>query len=212
MMNKIHKNWRNFKEAEAEILNEGKVRIHYLDKFAKVVTEAYKARPDWEKKIIPHYKNLLEAVNMAYNNLHKKHVVFRAVDNYSTIGYNSAQGMRDRVEETDVLLVNGENDSHPIFNKDAKARFDAIYHYYMYVVKEVSFNLEQQMNFYPSLLEFLNGKGAPALFNEVVAPICHQIHEGEKIEKRKVCYLHGFDFNNLGMIREDEYQQNFRNN
>jgi hypothetical protein len=49
----------------------------------------------------------------------------------------------------------------------------------------------------------------PALFSEIVGQVSVAIVRGKFPSPQKACVLYGFDYTNVGVIDEDEYQRNW---
>jgi len=193
---------------EKEIIQE-RMRVRDYKKYASVVKEAYEARPEKDPKVLPSYKSLIRSNDLWFKKLQSR-IKVKFIDNYEKVGYSDAEDMQDRAEDSGILLVDKRHsENHPVFNKEQNWKFRAVHDYIVYILGDKPFGLKGELQAYNLHAKLVPNDAKPAIFSEVVGQVCYEITTGNFPNPQKACYLYGFDFDDVGLVDEDEYQRNF---
>ena len=203
-MKKIMEHWREFQKRR---LDEKMVLRDYK-KYASIVSEAYQARPVKDSQVIDSYKALIKSNNKWYKRLKSK-IDVKVVDNYNKIGYKSAEDMKDRVEESGVMIIDERFAEHPVLSKKQTYIFRAVHDYIVHILGEKPFGLKGELQAYNLHAKLIPDKAKTAIFSEVVGQVSVEISTGNFPNPQKACKLFGFDYNKVGRVNWQEYQKNF---
>lgn len=205
-MKSLMNEWREYRDS---VLNEN-VLLRDQKKYTELVADAYQARPSKEKEMVKSYESLVEDLNKNYSKLRKKFDVKVLTSSEKKYSYRDAEDMRDRIEESGVILVEDEDTGrHPLLNKKHQCACKAIHDYLVHGVAEKSFNPKNKLQGYSLHANLISEDSKPALFTEIVGPLSVQIAKGKKPERKRACKLFGFDYNKVGRVNQQEYQKNF---
>lgn len=196
---------------EEQNLIQERVKIRDYRKYASLVCEAYEARPNKEQEILPSYKTLARGIDKAFKKIQKLSKV-KFINNFDEIGYRNVDNMKDRIEETGVFLVNKKDiqGGHPVFTDEQCMKFRVVKDYIYHILREVPIfgdSFKKKMMCYDDFVRIMPQASYPALFTELIGGISCNLSGSPS--KKKACLLHGFDYNNIGSVDEDEYQKNF---
>jgi len=188
---------------------EAKLVLKDFTQYAQKVATAYEARPTMEHQYVNSWKVLISNLKNMYKKLQSAFdFEFTEKDPYP-----SMEQMRKDVKETGKLKIYTGESKHPIWTEEEnhifRAVHDALGHLAGYKKnKGHKFDLRGELGVYNRQIKVVSPKARIALFTELVGQVCTSIVTG-KFPVQKVCKLWGFDYVNIGVIDEIEYQNNF---
>ena len=187
--------------------NEKLVLVNY-DEYAKLVADAYEAAPEYDEKILPSYKVLIDhAVNKLYPQILGKGIDIQFVENDP---YTDRDQMADDVKSNGVLKISKLFNDHPVFTAEENLKFRAVHDYYTHIVCNQDFGLKGELKAYNTHARLAPPAALPALFTEVVGQACYAIDRGQVDDKgdfvpafgdQKVAELPGFDYREVGKVK-----------
>jgi hypothetical protein len=190
--------------------NEKLVLVNY-DEYAKLVADAYEAAPEYDEKILPSYKVLIDhAVNKLYPQILGKGIDIQFVENDP---YTDRDQMADDVKSNGVLKISKLFNDHPVFTAEENLKFRAVHDYYTHIVCNQDFGLKGELKAYNTHARLAPPAALPALFTEVVGQACYAIDRGQVDDKgdfvpafgdQKVAELPGFDYREVGKVEGRE--------
>jgi hypothetical protein len=187
--------------------NEKLVLVNY-DEYAKLVADAYEAAPEYDEKILPSYKVLIDhAVNKLYPQILGKGIDIQFVENDP---YTDRDQMADDVKSNGVLKISKLFNNHPVFTAEENLKFRAVHDYYTHIVSNQDFGLKGELKAYNTHARLAPPAALPALFTEVVGQACYAIDRGQVDDRgdfipafgdQKVAELPGFDYREVGKVK-----------
>ena len=187
--------------------NEKLVLVNY-DEYAKLVADAYEAAPEYDEKILPSYKVLIDhAVNKLYPQILGKGIDIQFVENDP---YTDRDQMADDVKSNGVLKISKLFNNHPVFTAEENLKFRAVHDYYTHIVRNQDFGLKGELKAYNTHARLAPPAALPALFTEVVGQACYAIDRGQVDDRgdfipafgdQKVAELPGFDYREVGKVK-----------
>jgi hypothetical protein len=187
--------------------NEKLVLVNY-DEYAKLVADAYEAAPEYDEKILPSYKVLIDhAVNKLYPQILGKGIDIQFVENDP---YTDRDQMADDVKSNGVLKISKLFNDHPVFTAEENLKFRAVHDYYTHIVCNQDFGLKGELKAYNTHARLAPPAALPALFTEVVGQACYAIDRGQVDDNgdfvpafgdQKVAELPGFDYREVGKVK-----------
>lgn len=185
-----------------------KILFSNYQNYAKAVTEAYDARTEYEKDVIPSYR----ALNVHNHKMHKR-LLSKIKIEYVPVGetYESASEMAKEVKRTGILKVSNLYSDNLIsgWEKEDNLIFRAVHDYIVHIGGNVDFSQRGEIQAFNVHAKLVPPIALDALFGEVVAQACFYTIRGYFIEVQKACKLYGFNYQRLGDIDWDEYRLNF---
>lgn len=180
--------------------------------YAKLVSDAYLARPLFEPEYAKSWKVLMQNLKVMYKRLQSQ-INFEMTDKDP---YSSMEEMREDVKEKGVLKIYTGESHHPIWTPEEnwifRAVHDALGHLAGYKKgKGHRFDLRGEIGVYNRQLKVVSPQARDALFTELVGQVCAALVTG-KFQKQKICKLHGFDYVKVGLVDDVLYQENFAKN
>ena len=190
--------------------NEKLVLVNY-DEYAKLVADAYEAAPEYDEKILPSYKVLIDhAVNKLYPQILGKGIDIQFVENDP---YTDRDQMANDVKSNGVLKISKLFNNHPVFTAEENLKFRAVHDYYTHIVCNQDFGLKGELKAYNTHARLAPPAALPALFTEVVGQACYAIDRGQVDDNgdfvpafgdQKVAELPGFDYREVGKVEGRE--------
>jgi len=190
--------------------NEKLVLVNY-DEYAKLVADAYEAAPEYDEKILPSYRALIDhAVNKLYPQILGKGIDVQFVENNP---YMDRDQMADDVKSNGVLKISKLFNDHPVFTEEENLKFRAVHDYYTHIVCNQDFGLKGELKAYNTHARLAPPAALPALFTEVVGQACYAIDRGHVDENgdfvpefgdQKIAELPGFDYREVGKVEGRE--------
>jgi hypothetical protein len=190
--------------------NEKLVLVNY-DEYAKLVADAYEAAPEYDEKILPSYRALIDhAVNKLYPQILGKGIDVQFVENNP---YMDRDQMADDVKSNGVLKISKLFNDHPVFTEEENLKFRAVHDYYTHIVCNQDFGLKGELKAYNTHARLAPPAALPALFTEVVGQACYAIDRGQVDENgdfvpefgdQKIAELPGFDYREVGKVEGRE--------
>ena len=190
--------------------NEKLVLVNY-DEYAKLVADAYEAAPEYDEKILPSYKVLIDhAVNKLYPQILGKGIDIQFVENDP---YTDRDQMANDVKSNGVLKISKLFNDHPVFTAEENLKFRAVHDYYTHIVCNQDFGLKGELKAYNTHARLAPPAALPALFTEVVGQACYAIDRGQVDDNgdfvpafgdQKVAELPGFDYREVGKVEGRE--------
>lgn len=170
--------------SEAEVLRYG-----------TMVADAYLAAPSFDEAeawrwqvLIKHIERLFERIQRGKQGVK---VVF--VEGQP---YTNDQELQKGVEETGILYVSTDHNSHPIFTPEQNLKFRAVHDYMTHIARDLTFALRGEIAAYNAHAKMVPPDAVPALFTEVVGQASTFITKGF-FPEQKIALL-PFDYYRVG--------------
>jgi hypothetical protein len=189
-----------------DFVNESLVLSNY-DEYAKIVSDAYDAAPEFDESMLPSYNALIDhAENVLYPQILGKGIDVQFVD-YDP--YETRDEMASDVQDNKVLKISSLFNEHPVLTEEQNLIFRAVHDYYTHIVCNQNFGLRGELKAYNTHARLAPVAALPALFTEVVGQVCYAIVHGTIDEdgnfmaafgNQKVCRLDGFDYKKVGVV------------
>jgi hypothetical protein len=197
-----------FNNLYEQIMNEKKVlssKAEWME-WARRLTEAYEARPVLESSI----KSSYDALNASNHKMYKQILSRVDVEFVDDDPYQNYKTMEDQVFKTKKLKIYKGGSKHPFFSEEDNWIFRTVHDYLGHLAGKFSFSLQGELSAYNKHVRIAPVKARPALFCEVPCQIAYYYTRKSYVPVQKACHLYGFDFVNIGVINEEEYQKNFK--
>jgi len=195
-MKLLLENWRHFLN-EKLMLKPGP---NGWDLYADLVGSAYLAAPKFEARAASSFEALTPFIEKMFNQIQSR-VEVEFVDYHP---YESAEHLRQDVQQTGVMKIATVDAEHAIFDPIMNAKFRAIHDYMSHIQaigsRGTDFTLRGEIASYNTHLKTIPPAGVPALFTEVVGQVCAYFKLGGTFAEQKICLLDGFDYNNVGQV------------
>jgi hypothetical protein len=172
--------------------------------YAKMVSDAYLARPDYESQYTSSWHSLAEHTEKMFQQVSSK-IKIEFVDEDP---YASFDEMKKDIETNHRMKVWTGESSHPIFTTEQNLKFRAVHDYMVHIAGDHPFTLRGELSAYNRHLKTIPKDARLALFTEVVGQVCVKVVTGS-FASQKICKLWGFDYVNVGQVDDQEYQKNF---
>jgi len=192
--------------------------------YSELVTQAYMEAPDYDSSVVKHWNTLNQSNYTLFKRLLSKvNVVFYSTDKskvgtinilgkdykiiYQADGeeYQSQQEMKSDFEATGTLKVSIDHSNHPIFSVADNIVFRTVHDYIVHILGNHDFSAKGEIASYNRHAKLAPKEAIPAIFTEVVGQACFAIVKGS-FPKQKIAILDGFDYNNVGMIDDTNYE------
>lgn len=167
--------------------------------YAKAVAAAYEAAPVISPEVVDSYRSLASHTKkMFYQLLSRFDIEFREEDSY-----RSFKELKREVQKTGLLKVYKGGESHPVWTPEENWMFRAVHDLLGHLAGSGhSFSLRGELAAYNQHLKIIPSSAVPALFSEVVGQVCYY-YVNKRYAAQKACYLHGFDFYNIGSMEQE---------
>lgn len=198
----------NFNKLYLQTLEEKKMlhsKVDWLE-WAARVTEAYDARPIVESSM----KSSYDALNEINHKMYKQLLSRVDVEFVDDDPYRNYKTMEREVLKTKTLKIFKGGSKHPFLSEEDNWIFRTVHDYLGHLAGHNSFSLAGELSAYTKHVRLAPPKARPALFCEVVGQIAYYYTKKTFVPVQKACHLYGFDYVNLGLIDEKEYQKNFK--
>jgi len=182
-------------EAGGQIAPNPVLLADYGD-YCEAVSAAYDRAPLVEPDEVWRWEKLIKHVEKFYKR------ILSDVDVQFVRGqpYESADEMRDAVNETGVLLISKDDNVHPVFSPDQNLKFRAVHDYVVHIIPgagAADFSQRGEIRAYNLHRRLAPPDTWPALFTEVAAQACYHSTRGE-FPEQKVATL-PFDYYDVGV-------------
>jgi len=209
-MKLLFESWRRY------LLTEDRLKLkpgpNGWDLYGKLVAEAYKAAPLYDKDAAEKYVKLIPFIENMFNKIQSGNqgvkIEFVEDDPYP----EGDEQLRREVAATGVLKVFKGGTQHPIFsvkadgdgsgpdaNEKLRAVHDMMAHIQHAGHKGTGFTMKGEIQAYNSHLHTIPPECAGALFTEVVGQAAYFINYGE-FPEQKIALLPGFDYWDIGVV------------
>jgi len=194
-MKLLLENWREYLN-EKLMLKPGP---NGWDLYAQLVADAYLAAPKFESRATSSFEALVPFIEKMFKRIQSR-VDVEFVDYHP---YDSAQELRQDVDETGTMKIATIDGAHGVFDEITNAKFRAIHDYMSHIQaigsRGTEFTLRGELAAYNTHLKTTPPDAVPALFTEVVGQVCTYIITG-KFAEQKICLLDGFDYYKIGVV------------
>ena len=194
------------------------------DEYAELVTNAYTSAPKFDTKVVKHwnslntsnytlFKRLLSKVNVVFTTNDKSKIgsvdivgrTFKIEYLSSDDEYKTQSEMKNSFNQTGILKISCDNSTHPIFSVTDNIVFRTVHDYIVHILGNHDFGLNGEIASYNQHAKLAPNDAIPALFTEVVGQVCVTIKTGN-FPEQKIAILNGFDYNNVGVIDDTDYE------
>ena len=210
-MKLLFENWRKF------LITEDRLKLkpgpNGWDLYGKLVAEAYREAPVYDKDAAEVFKKLIPVIDSWYKKIQKgkQGVKIEFVNDDPYPGGDDQ--LRREVAKTGVLKVYKGGTQHPIFSvkddnagpdePDTNEKFRAVHDVMTHIQhaghKGTGFDMKGEIRAYNAHLHTIPPEAAGALFTEVVGQAAHFLNYGE-FPEQKIALLPGFDYWNIGVV------------
>jgi len=163
--------------------------------YCELVSQAYDEAPDYDPEAVSSYNALMQHIEKMYKQIQSR----IKVEFVSGQPYSTAKEMKDDLEETGILKISTEHNSHSVFSPEQNLKFRAVHDYIVHVLTGRDFSERGEVGAYNAHAKMVPPAAIPALFTEVLAQACYANARGT-FPKQKIAILKGFDFYNVGKV------------
>ena len=210
-MQKLFENWRKY------LITEDRLKLkpgpQGWDLYGKLVAQAYKQAPVFDRDAAEKYEKLIPFIENMYEKIQRGkqgvNIEFVEDDPYP----EGDEQLRKEVAATGVLKVYKGGTKHPIFSvkddgedpdaPDANEKFRAVHDYMAHIQhagqKGTGFDMKGEIQAYNAHLHTVPPEAAGALFTEVVGQAAYFLNYGY-FPEQKIALLPGFDYWNIGVV------------
>ena len=205
------------------LLNE-KLQLRNWDNYVTLVADSYAELPDYDSSVVSHWESLNNSNHTLFKRLLSKVNVVFTTNDKSKVGtinidgnqykvefinqgdeYQSASQMRNEFNETGTLKISIDYSEHPIFSVTDNIVFRTVHDYMAHILGNHDFGAKGEIASYNRHVKMAPQDAIPALFSEVVGQASYTI-KNNTFPKQKIAVMKGFDFINLGMVDDDNYE------
>lgn len=186
-----------------------KLILSNYDSYAKLVADAYDARPAHDPAAKGAYRVLLDHVKKMFKQLLSR-IRIEFVNEAEP--YKDAADMTKRVQAEGVMYVS------TLFSADLASgwsehdnwMFRAVHDYVVHIGGHHSFSLRGELGTFNRHSKLVPPAALPALFSEVVGQVSYAIVRGRFPSPQKACVLYGFDYHAVGRMDPEAYKLNWK--
>lgn len=188
-------------------LDEKLILANY-NEYAKLVADAYDARPVHDPAAKESYRVLLDHAKKMFRQLLSR-IRIEFVNEPEP--YKDAADMTKRVNDEGVMYVSTLFSDNLASGWTPKENwiFRAVHDYIVHIGGHHDFSLRGEIGTYNRHAKLVPPAALPALFSEVVGQVAYFLVRGKFPSPQKACVLYGFDYKAVGRVNPDEYQKNF---
>lgn len=189
-------------------LRENPLVLTDYREYARLVADAYDARPVREPAALASYVVLLKHVMKLWQRIRQR---IRFVFVAAPEPYTDAAEMTERVARDGVMYVStlfSENLASGWTPKQNHV-FRAVHDYVVHIGGRHPFTLRGELGAYNRHAKLVPPAALPALFAEVAAQTCYFIDRGAFPSPQKACIIHGVDFVRVGVIDPGAFRRNY---
>ncbi|NIQ14559.1 MAG: hypothetical protein GTO02_09205, partial [Candidatus Dadabacteria bacterium] len=119
--------------------------------------------------------------------------------------YGSQPEMKSDFQNTGSLKISIDYSDHPVFNVKDNIVFRTVHDYIVHILGNHDFSGKGEIASYNLHVKLAPNDVAPAIFTEVVGQAGYFLNKGS-FPKQKIAVLNGFDFQNVGVIDDENYE------
>jgi hypothetical protein len=205
------------------LLSEKMVLKNY-DTYVKLVSEAYLKADDYDSSVVSHWQSLNQSNHQLFKRLLSKINLIFTTNDENRVGsveidgkqfkiefirpedeYQTQSQMKSSFEKTGILKISIDYSEHPYFSVTDNIVFRTVHDYIAHILGNHDFGAKGELACYNLHAKMAPKNAIPALFTEVVGQASTTIVTG-KFPKQKIVVLKGFDFINIGMVDDDNYE------
>lgn len=207
-----------------ELLLNEKLMLKNWDEYIALVSNAYNEAPDFDAKVVSHWKALNQSNYILFKRLLSKVNVIFTTNDKSRVGsvnilgrdfkieylspdeeYKTQSEMKSSFEKTGILKITIDYSNHPIFSMKDNIVFRTVHDYIVHILGNHDFGAKGEIASYNQHAKLAPNDAIPALFTEVVGQVAVTISSGQ-FPIQKIAVLEGFDYHNVGMVDNDNYE------
>jgi len=205
------------------MLNEKLVLKDYST-YIEIVSNSYLNAKDYDESVTNHWESLNKSNHQLFKRLLSKVDVIFTTNNKSKVGsiningrdfkimflnsneeYKTQSEMKTSFEETGILKISVDYSEHPYFSVEDNIIFRTVHDYIAHILGNYNFGGKGEIACYNLHAKMAPQNAIPALFTEVVGQAATTVATGS-FPKQKIVILNGFDFYNVGVIDDDNYE------
>jgi hypothetical protein len=180
--------------------------------YAKLVSDAYEARPSFESEYVSSWKSLAAHTEKMFKQISTRvDIEFTDDDPYFAPGKSNDQALKDMfhdIEKNHHLGIWKGESKHPVWTPEQNWKFRAVHDYMVHLAGGHKFNLKGEIGAYNRHVKTIPPEARLALFTEIIGQVSYQEEHGS-FGEQKICKLWGFDYVNVGNVDDEEYKKNF---
>lgn len=192
--------------------------------YIKLVADAYQKAKDYDSSVISHwdslnssnytlFKRLLSKVNVVFTTNDKSKIGsvtilgkdFKIVHITPQEEYKTQSEMKKSFNESGILKISIDYSEHPLFSIVDNIVFRTVHDYIAHILGNHDFGAKGEIACYNLHAKMAPKSAIPALFTEVVGQASTTIVNGD-FPKQKIALLEGFDYTNIGLIDDKNYE------
>lgn len=205
------------------MLNEKLILSDYSN-YVKLVSEAYLLADDFDSSVVHHWESLNRSNYVLFQRLISKVDVVFTTNDKDKVGriniggrdfrieyirpneeYKTQSEMKNSFKRTGILRISIDYSEHPFFTVKDNIVFRTVHDYIAHILGDYDFGAKGEIGCYNLHSKMAPKNAKPALFTEVVGQasvaVVHNI-----FPKQKIAVLKGFDFDNIGLVDNEEYE------
>ena len=201
-----------------------KLELRNWTNFVELVANSYEDLVEYDSSVTNHWESLNKSNHSLFKRLLSKVNVIFTTNDKSKVGninidgasykiifieqkdeYQSASEMRNEFNNTGILKISIDYSEHPIFSVIDNIVFRTVHDYMAHILGGHDFGAKGEIASYNRHVKMAPKEAIPALFTEVVGQACYTI-QNNRFPKQKIAVMDGFDFINLGLVDDDNYE------
>ena len=209
------------------LLREGligeKMMLKDYTLYTELVANAYLNAKDYDSSVVKYwnslnqsnhslFKRLLSKVNVVFttNNVAPKNGIvidgrtFKVITIKPEDEYQTQSEMKNSFNDTGILKISIDHSSHPVFSVIDNIVFRTVHDYIAHILGNHDFGAKGELACYNLHAKMAPNDAIPALFTEVVGQASTTLVTGD-FPKQKIVVLDGFDFINVGVVDDKNY-------
>jgi hypothetical protein len=206
-----------------ELVNE-KLMLKNWDEYVILVSNAYNNAKNYDSSVVGHWKALNTSNYTLFKRLLSKVNVVFVTNDQNKVGsinilgkdfkieyikpgdeYQTQSEMKQSFDETGILKISIDYSTHPVFSVADNIVFRTVHDYIVHILGGHNFGVRGEIAAYNRHAKLAPKEAIPALFTEVVGQVCVTISTGS-FPKQKIALLNGFDYQNVGVIDDTNYE------
>ena len=167
-------------------------------RYGTMVADAYLDAPSFDESQAWRWKLLIDHVERLFERIQRRKQGVKVVY-VEGQPYADERELQRGVEETGILYVSTDFNTHPIFTPEQNLKFRAVHDYMTHIARDVTFGLRGEIAAYNTHAKMVPPDAVPALFTEVLGQASTFITKGffpeQKIAALPFDYYNGIEMN-----------------
>jgi hypothetical protein len=165
-------------------------------RYGTMVADAYLAAPSFDEANAWRWQVLIEHIEKLFERIQRGRQGVKVVF-VEGQPYADERALQEGVDETGILYVSVDYNTHPIFTPTQNLKFRAVHDYMTHIARDVTFGLRGEIAAYNAHAKMAPPDAVPALFTEVLAQAATYVTKGF-FPEQKIALL-PFDYYRVGI-------------